>query len=175
MSRDSPRSERDGARNTRIQIGSGRRSAIPYVLCGGLYSLRCCSMCLVPFEGVPVRPYIIWGNRVTWKVLVEFCQDPSPRSSTGSRVCRLVLLLFRQIQKRQGISMCYSLLQNIPYSWAVPLSRVSQCQLIWSKYYSNKVPHTAREVGSFWWKDILRLNTIYRGIAKCTLENIDLW
>jgi len=47
--------------------------------------------------------------------------------------------------------------------------------LIWSRYYQNKVPHASSEVGSFWWKDILRLNTIYRGIAKCTLENIDLW
>ena len=46
MSRDSPRSERDGARNTKIQTGSGRRSVIPYVLCGGLYCLRCCSMFL---------------------------------------------------------------------------------------------------------------------------------
>ena len=73
VSRDLPRSERDGARNTRILIGSCHRSVIPYVLCGGLYSLRCCSVCLVPFEGVPNRPYMIRGNRVTWKVLVEFC------------------------------------------------------------------------------------------------------
>jgi hypothetical protein len=39
--------------------------------------------------------------------------------------------------------------------------------LIWSKYYTNRVPHTAPEVGSFWWKDIFRLNILFRGIAKC--------
>jgi hypothetical protein len=43
-------------------------------------------------------------------------------------------------------------------------------QLIWNKY-SSKVPHAAREVGSFWWKDILRLNTIFRNISKCELGN----
>ena len=43
--------------------------------------------------------------------------------------------------------------------------------LIWNTYYQNKVPHASREVGSFWWKDILRLNILYRGIAKCSLGN----
>lgn len=42
-------------------------------------------------------------------------------------------------------------------------------QLIWSKYYTSKVLHAAREVGSFWWKDILRLNVVYRGFARCTI------
>jgi hypothetical protein len=29
-------------------------------------------------------------------------------------------------------------------------------KLVWTTYYQNKIPHAAREVGSFWWKDILR-------------------
>jgi hypothetical protein len=33
-------------------------------------------------------------------------------------------------------------------------------QLIWLKYYRNKLPHASREVGSFWWKDILRLHSL---------------
>jgi hypothetical protein len=37
--------------------------------------------------------------------------------------------------------------------------------LIWSKYYSDKVPHATMEVGSFWWKDVQRLSTIFRNIA----------
>ena len=41
--------------------------------------------------------------------------------------------------------------------------------MIWFKYYQNKVPHTTRELGSFWWKDILRLHNLYRGIAHCTV------
>ena len=40
-------------------------------------------------------------------------------------------------------------------------------QLIWFKYYTRKVPHSSREVGSFWWKDVLRLSTLFRGIARC--------
>jgi len=32
-----------------------------------------------------------------------------------------------------------------------------------------KVPHASLEVGSFWWNDILRLNVLYRGIAKCAV------
>ena len=47
MSSDLWGSERDGARNTRIYTGLGRWSVIPYVLCGGLYTRRCCSMCLL--------------------------------------------------------------------------------------------------------------------------------
>ena len=42
-------------------------------------------------------------------------------------------------------------------------------QLVWSKHYDAKVPHAAREMGSFWWKDVLRLSIIFRRIAKCEL------
>jgi len=42
--------------------------------------------------------------------------------------------------------------------------------LIWFKYYGNgKVLHGTREVGSFWWKDLLKLCVLYRGIAKCQI------
>jgi hypothetical protein len=37
--------------------------------------------------------------------------------------------------------------------------------IIWQKYYSNIVPDMARDKGSFWWLDILRLHTQYRGVA----------
>lgn len=46
---------------------------------------------------------------------------------------------------------------------------ISWVNLAWFKYYSNKVPHAAREVGSFWWKDILRLNHLYQLIARCSV------
>jgi hypothetical protein len=45
--------------------------------------------------------------------------------------------------------------------------------LIWQKYYSNTIPHQAREKGSFWWKDILRLHTQYRGVAICNRNQGD--
>jgi hypothetical protein len=51
-------------------------------------------------------------------------------------------------------------------------------RLIWKKYYSEDVPHLSREKGSFWWKDILRLNPVFRGIACCIPskgDTIGLW
>ena len=43
-------------------------------------------------------------------------------------------------------------------------------QFIWLRYYDNgKVPHGYRELGSFRWKDLLRLSVLYRGIAKCQI------
>jgi hypothetical protein len=47
--------------------------------------------------------------------------------------------------------------------------------LVWNKYYTSKVSHAAREIGSFWWKDIL---IIYRSIATCTIgdgSTISFW
>ena len=70
VSRDLPRSKRDGARNTKIQTGSGRRSVIPYVLCGGLYSLRCCLMCLILFWWGPCSPLYNLGEQ-------DYMESPS--------------------------------------------------------------------------------------------------
>ena len=44
-------------------------------------------------------------------------------------------------------------------------------QLVWFKYYSNKVLHASREVGSYWWKDELRLSSLYRTVARCTFDD----
>ena len=42
-------------------------------------------------------------------------------------------------------------------------------QLIWDSYYSPKIPHACDPVGSFWWKDILKLTPIFRGISKVNI------
>jgi hypothetical protein len=43
--------------------------------------------------------------------------------------------------------------------------------LIWSQYYSNGwVPGNAKK-GSFWWRSILKLLTIYKGLAKVDYGN----
>jgi hypothetical protein len=44
---------------------------------------------------------------------------------------------------------------------------LTRVKLVWEKYYPNSVPHLAREKGSFWWKDILKLDILYRGVATC--------
>jgi hypothetical protein len=46
-------------------------------------------------------------------------------------------------------------------------------RLTWCRYYNNKVPHTSREVGSFWWKDILFLDILFWRIARCSI--ITFW
>jgi len=68
VSKDPSRSECDGARNTKIQKV---RAA------GAQYPMSCVVVCIALgviryFEGVPARPYISWGDRVTWKVLAEY-------------------------------------------------------------------------------------------------------
>lgn len=54
--------------------------------------------------------------------------------------------------------------------------------LVWSSYYENEVPHAAAPCGSFWWKDVMQLSDIYRGITsvsvgdgRTTLFWKDLW
>jgi hypothetical protein len=44
--------------------------------------------------------------------------------------------------------------------------------LVWNSYYRNrKLSQSARFVGSFWWKDILKLCDLFRGIAGCTIND----
>lgn len=43
-------------------------------------------------------------------------------------------------------------------------------QLIWWKYYQDRVPHASREVGSFWWKDTLRLSSLFVELPNIQLE-----
>ena len=51
--------------------------------------------------------------------------------------------------------------------------RLQLVHLIWSTYYISKVQHLVSTKGSFWWKDVLSLNTIFRGIATCSIGTRD--
>jgi hypothetical protein len=45
-------------------------------------------------------------------------------------------------------------------------------RLVWNSYHRNgKLPQSVRFVGSFWWKDILKLCDLFRGIASCTIND----
>jgi len=56
-------------------------------------------------------------------------------------------------------------------------------KLIWYAHYSNgEIPHATIDKGSFWWRDILKLCDLFRGIANCKLGDgstvlfwSDLW
>lgn len=102
------------------------------------------------------------GNLVAWPNVMK------PKDKGGLGVINLSLqndaLLLKQLHKFYNKD-------DIPW-----------VHLVWSKYYNNQVPHTCRESGSFWWRDVMRLSTVYRGIAKCTLGDgstvtfwADLW
>ena len=41
-------------------------------------------------------------------------------------------------------------------------------ELVWDAYYRNKIPHASEAVGSFWWRDVMQLSGIFRGITKVT-------
>lgn len=43
--------------------------------------------------------------------------------------------------------------------------------LVWNSYYQTKAPHMIMNKGSFWWRDIIELSDIFRGIAKCTVSS----
>ena len=43
-------------------------------------------------------------------------------------------------------------------------------QLIWDTYYLDSIPHAAEICGSFWWRDLIHLMPIYRGITKAQVH-----
>ena len=92
------------------------------------------------------------GNLAAWHMV----QKPKQKGGLGVLNLRLQndALLLKQLHK------FYSK-KDIP--WVT---------LIWNRYYTSKVPHASLEVGSFQWKDLLRLNVLYRGIAKCTIGDL---
>ena len=79
------------------------------------------------------------GNLVAWNIV----QQPKEKGGLGVINLRLQndALLLKHLHKFYN---------KVDVPWV---------QLVWFRYYSTKVPHAAREVGSFWWKDVLRLNT----------------
>jgi hypothetical protein len=91
------------------------------------------------------------GNLVAWPVV----QQPKAKGGLGVLNLRLQndALLLKQLSKFYN---------QVDMPWV---------QIIWFRYYTNKVPHAARETECFWWKDILRLNHIFRTITSCQLGN----
>jgi hypothetical protein len=91
------------------------------------------------------------GNLAAWPMVQK------PKSKGGLGIINLRLqndaLLLKQLHKFYNH-------QDIPW-----------INLIWQRYYVSKVPHASSEIGSFWWKDVLRLHDLYRGIAKCAMGN----
>ena len=45
--------------------------------------------------------------------------------------------------------------------------------LIWNSYYDDGVPHATVSVGSFWWRDILKLSDAYTAISSVHINRGD--
>jgi hypothetical protein len=51
-------------------------------------------------------------------------------------------------------------------------------QLVWFKHYAEGVPHAMPPCGSFWWRDIIGLADIFRGVSTVTIgagDSVLLW
>jgi hypothetical protein len=56
-------------------------------------------------------------------------------------------------------------------------------KLIWNAHYSNgEVSHASKNKGSFWWRDVMKLVDLFRGIASCKIGDgstvlfwMDVW
>lgn len=44
-------------------------------------------------------------------------------------------------------------------------------QLLWDTYYTNRIPHAVDPCGSFWWRDIMHLSPIFRGVTTIQVQN----
>lgn len=41
--------------------------------------------------------------------------------------------------------------------------------LIWKSYYTDSIPHASDVCGSFWWRELMSLSPIYRGVTKISI------
>jgi hypothetical protein len=56
-------------------------------------------------------------------------------------------------------------------------------RLIWNAHHpSGEVPHASKNKGSFWWRDVMKLVDLFRGIASCRIGDgstvlfwVDVW
>jgi hypothetical protein len=49
---------------------------------------------------------------------------------------------------------------------------ITWVNLAWNTKYSNgEVPHATKDRCSFWWRDVLKLADLFRGIATCKVGN----
>jgi hypothetical protein len=86
--------------------------------------------------------------------LVAWAKCTRPKKKGGLEIVNLrnqnMALLIKQLDK-----FCNK--KDIPW-----------VNLVWNTYYANgEVPHVTKDKGSFWWRDALKLNDHFRGIAKC--------
>ena len=102
------------------------------------------------------------GNLAAWQMVIQ------PKAKGGLGIVDLKIqndgLLIKQLHK-------FYTRKEVPW-----------VHLIWDSYYQGRVPHAVRSIGSFWWKDVLKLFSLYKSLVACkvgdgssTLLWSDIW
>lgn len=139
----------------------GRLTPINYVL----FAVPTCYMCslklpLTIIKAIDTtRKDCLWrGNdpTSTRKSLASWELVCRPKDKGGLGVINLrtqnIALLLKHLDK---------FYRNVDLPWV---------DLIWKSYYTSKPPHSIANKGSFWWKDIVYLADVFRGIVQCTVQ-----
>lgn len=56
--------------------------------------------------------------------------------------------------------------------------RIPWVNLVWSSYYADKLPQSANVCGSFWWREIIQFEILFRGFSRPIINNgssVSLW
>ena len=89
-------------------------------------------------EGVPARPYILWGDRVTWKVLAEYCWSPTITRSASSTSIRVITKEVRYIHMLSLI-LEYSIPMSSPAAPGLTPSLSLHWRRTWTVYSSSEM------------------------------------
>ena len=68
--------------------------------------------------------------------------------------------------KIQNEALLLKFLHKFYNHWDLPW-----VELIRNTYYTSKKPHAADPCGSFWWRDVMQLSDVFRGITRVILRN----
>jgi hypothetical protein len=99
---------------------------------------RCCLWTKKSEDGAKANPLVAWVCR--------------PKNKGGLGIIDLKVqnqaLLLKQLHKFYN---------RMDVPWV---------KMIWSVYYEGIVPHAADPCGSFWWRNVMQLSSIYRGVTR---------
>ena len=157
------RVERKMSANVMMMAYSGRVTVINSLITSiAMFSM--CSLEIPPkiLEHLEkIRKHILWDKKtedgVKTNYLVAWDRVCMPKKRGGIGVLNLKIqneaLLLKFLDKFYN---------KVDTPWVT---------LVWNAYYTEKVPHAIDPCGSFWWRSVLKLCPIFRGIAKCSVGN----
>jgi hypothetical protein len=118
------------------------------------------------------RRHCLWrssDSNAKMKPLVAWKKCSKPKRKGGLGIINL---------RSQNIALLLKHLDKFYNKKEIPWVK-----LVWFAHYSDgEIPHATTDKGSFWWRDILKLCDLFRGIANCRIGDgstvlfwSDLW